>query len=404
MLTLFRALHHRPFALLWGGQTVSVLGDNIFQVALAWWVLEETGSAVAMGTVLVLRTLPMLAFQLVVGVLVDRMPRLPLIVLSDLLRGLVIGIAAWLAFGGQLTVWYVYALSLIFGTVSAFFLPATRAVVPDVIPAQDLPSANSLTSLSRELSGIVGPGIGAAVVLLGGTALAFALDGLSFLFAAGCLLPVMRTTTLTPEEPEKRGMIGDLRIGLKAVLDSPWLWVTIGVAGLSNIAYGGPMGVALPFLIKDRWQADVGILGLFYSASSLGSVLAALWMGRVRRLRRRGLTLYGAWMLIGVFVIIIGLPVAIPVVLAASLLIGACNAILGLVWENTLQECVPRRLLGRVTSVDYLGSGILEPVGYAAGGWATAALGPSLVFVVGGALQTALIGLGLLHPKIRSLD
>jgi DHA3 family tetracycline resistance protein-like MFS transporter len=109
-------------------------------------------------------------------------------------------------------------------------------------------------------------------------------------------------------------------------------------------------------------------------------------------------------MLIGVLVVAIGLPITIPGILLASLMIGACNTILSLVWVNTLQEFVPRNLLGRVTSVDYLGSYLLLPLGYALGGWAAEAIGPSLVFILGGTLQTALIALGLLHPKVRSLD
>jgi MFS family permease len=198
--------------------------------------------------------------------------------------------------------------------------------------------------------------------------------------------------------------VQDLRQGLAAVTASPWLWVTISVAGISNIAYAGPMEVVLPFLIKEHRHADVSVLGLFYSASSLGAVAAAIWLGRVPRLRRRGLMLYGAWMLIGVMVIMIGLPIPIPGLLVASLIIGACNTTLGLVWINTLQEYVPRHLLGRVTSVDYLGSYLFLPLGYACGGWAAELVGAPLVFVMGGALETLVIALGLLHPQVRSLD
>jgi len=404
MPTLLRALRHRPFALLWAGQTISTLGDKVFQVALAWWVLQKTGSAVAMGTVLVLTMAPMLVFLLFGGVLVDRLPRVRLMLISDVVRGAAISSAALLAYSGRLAIGHVYVFSLIFGTVDAVFQPAFRSVIPELSPPDDLPSANSLTSLSGQLSGIAGPAIGASVVLLGGAPLAFALDGLSFFVSGLCLLPLLGSVTPPQHQKAAAGIWGDLREGMRAVLASPWLWVTIGVAGLSNIAYSGPMDVALPFLIKNRWQADVNVLGLFYSAGSLGSVLAAVWMGRRRKLRRRGRTLYSAWMLIGVLVMAIGLPIGIPGILAASLLIGACNSILGLVWVNTLQEFVPGSLLGRVTSVDYLGSYLFLPVGLTLGGWAADRLGPSPVFLIGGALHASLVALGLLHPKVRSLD
>jgi len=404
LTSLFRALRGRPFALLWGGQAISLLGDRLFDIALAWWVLEETGSAVVMGTVFVLSILPMLIFLLIGGVLVDRFPRLGLMLVSDLTRGLVVGLMAALAFTDLLVLWHVYVFSLVSGFVEAFFQPAYRAVVPDVTPREDLTSANSLTSLSEQFGGIAGPALGATIVAAGGTPLAFALDSLSFAVSGVCLLAIARRATSPGHSETSPGIIGDLREGLATVAASPWLWVTIAVAGLSNIAYTGPMDVGLPFLIKEHRHADVSVLGLFYSAASVGSVLAAIGLGRVPRLRRRGLTLYSAWMLIGIMVILIGLPIPIPGILAAAFVIGAANTILGLVWVNTLQEHVPQHLLGRVTSVDYLGSYLLLPLGMAFGGWAIDQVGAPLVFVAGGACETILIALGLLHPQIRGLD
>jgi MFS family permease len=401
---LLRALKNRPFALVWSGQTVSLLGDRIFQVALAWWVLEKTGSAVAMGTVFIFSTIPMLVFLLIGGVLVDRFPRLWLMLISDLARGLVIGTVAVLAYLDRLEIWHVYLFSLVFGFVDAFFQPAYRAVMPEVTPADDLTSANSLTSLSGELAGIAGPAAGAAIVALGGTPLAFALDSCSFLASAVCVLPILGLASSPKLEHKSSSVLADLREGLAAVMASPWLWVTILVAGLSNIAYAGPMEVSLPFLIKDYRHVGVGMLGLFYSATAIGSVLATIWLGRLPKLRRRGYLLYGSWALIGIMVIMIGLPVPIPVILIAAAVIGACNATLALAWINSLQEMVPRHLLGRVTSVDYLGSYIFLPLGFAFGGWAAERFGAPLVFIFGGALQTLFVLLGLLHPRVRTVD
>ena len=403
-MSLFRALRHRSFALLWTGQTASRLGDSLYQVAMAWWVLEKTGSSVAMSAVLIFNMAPMLIFLLVGGVMVDRFPRLWLMLASDLARGLLVAVMAALAWMGRLEIWHVYVISFVFGLVDAFFQPAYRAAVPEVTPESALTSANSLTSLSGELSGIVGPAIGAAIVKLSGTPLAFALNGASFLIAGCCLLPILKLATSTRPQEASHGVMGDLREGLGAVLASPWLWVAIAIAGVSNITYAGPMGVALPFLIKDHLKADVSALGLFFSLSSLGAVLAAVWMGRFARIRRRGLKLYGAWMMVGVLVCAIGLPIPIAGVLVAAFGIGVFNSILGLIWTHSLQESVPRNLFGRVSSVDYLGSYLLLPVGYAVGGWATQQLGPAMVFVVGGALQAALIALGLSHPKVRQFD
>jgi len=371
MISSFRALRQRPFALLWSGQTISRLGDNFYRVALVWWVLEKTSSAVVMGTVLICSDVPMLVFLLLGGAMVDRWPRLPLMMISDLVRGLAVGLMAALAFVNLLQVWHIYVISLIFGIVDAFFQPAYRAAVPEIVPGDHLPSANSLTSLSGEISGVIGPAMGAGMVALGGTPSAFALDALSFFISVACLLPILRLSGSPRAEEPAGSILRDVRAGLGVVFGTPWLWITIAVAGISNITYAGPMGVALPFLIKNHLHAQVGVLGLFYTSMSLGAVLTAFWLGRYTLIRKRGLKLYGVWMLIGIMVVLIGLPISIPGVLVAAFVIGGANTALGLIWVNTLQEQIPRELQGRVSSVDFLGSSLFAPVGYAVGGWAT---------------------------------
>jgi MFS family permease len=150
-LTLFTALSARSFTLLWSGQTLSRVGDHLYQVALAWWVLQTTGSASAMGTVLICSFTPMLVFLLLGGVAVDRFPRIRVMLASDLLRGVVLAAVTALAFGHLLTLEQVYVASLLFGLVDAFFQPAYTAVVPDLAPAEALSSANALTSLSQQI-------------------------------------------------------------------------------------------------------------------------------------------------------------------------------------------------------------------------------------------------------------
>jgi MFS family permease len=404
MPMLFYALKHRHFALLWSGQTISRLGDDFYRIALVWWVIEKTDSAVAMGTVLILTTTPMLLFILLGGALVDRLPRLPLMLVSDFVRGTLVGLMALMSFADALQIWHIYVISLIFGFLDSFFIPAYRAAVPELTPPELLPGANSLTSLSREISGIIGPALGASLVALGGSAIAFGLNALSFFISALCLLPILNLSKFPKHKEESRGILLDVKEGLGTVFGTPWLWITIAVAGISNITYAAPMGVALPFLVKDHLQADVKALGFFYTFMSLGAMLAAIWLGRYSTIRRRGLKLYGAWMLIGIMVAVIGLPVTIYGVLFAALIIGGANTAVGLLWVNALQDLIPHEMQGRVSSVDYLGSYILEPVGYAVGGWATQLLGPVLIFVIGGLLQSGLIGVGLLHPKVRNLD
>jgi DHA3 family tetracycline resistance protein-like MFS transporter len=415
---LFQALRHRPFALLWFGQTASRLGDSLYRVALAWWVLEETGSATAMGTVFIFSFTPMLLFLLVGGLAVDRLPRLRVMLVADLVNGAVMLIVAALAGLQLLEIWHVYAATTVFGLVEAFFFPAYSAAVPELTPPDLLPSANSLTSLSVQLAGVLGPALGAGIVAVGGAASAFGLNGLSFLLAAGAMVLLLRrvpdlavagraaqSPTAPPREtPPRPNPLRDLREGLAIILRSPWLWVTIVVYGLINITLMSPRQVALPFLVEQTMRADVGTLGLIYSAGSVGSVLGSVWLGRRTHIRRRGWLAYGATIVGGGAVMVYGLWPIVPVVLAASFGVGFTMALVNLVWTNTVQEMVPREALGRVFSIDALGSFALLPLGSGLAGWATDLVGPPLVFIVGGFLTALLAALGLLHPGVRNLD
>ena len=415
-MNLFKSLTHRPFALLWSGQTASRLGDSLYRIALAWWVLQKTGSATAMGVVLVFSSVPMLIFLLVGGVATDRFPRLRVMLISDILSGLVISLVALLAFTGWLEVWHIYIASILFGLVKAFFYPAYTATIPEITPKELLPSANSLTSLSQQGASIIGPAIAAGIIAFSGTSTAFVLDALSFFISAACILPIfssnpsLNQSQLTLSKKAASGkqalelVFCDIQEGFKVVFASSWLWITIALFGFINAASAGPMSTSLPFLVKENLHQEVGVLGLFTSMSSAGFVLGALWLGRLTKIRYRGLFAYISTLMTGVCVATFGLTQFIPILAAAAFVNGIFMSFFGLIWTNSLQELVPRHLLGRVSAIDSLGSFVLLPIGFAVAGWATDLIGAPWVFTVGGTLTISLALLGLLHPAIRGLD
>ena len=403
-MSFLRALRIRSFALLWAGQTISRLGDSLYRIALSWWILERTGSAAAMGLLAVFSFVPMLLFLLVGGVVVDRLSRFRIMLVSDLVNTVVVGLVTVLAVTERLELWHIYAASVVFGLAEAFFAPAYNASVPQIVPPEERPSANSLTSLSWQLSGVVGPALGAFIVAAGGTSLAFGLDSLSFLVSAACLIPLrfIRLTTVPAEQ--RSSPLSDLRAGLRTVAASPWLWMSILVFAGVNVTEAGPRNIALPFLIHDHLGLNVEALGLVASVFSIGSITGAVVLGRARKLRRRGLLMYGATALGGLTVVLYGLAPNLGVLLGVALIYGVTWSSVSLVWANTLQEMVPQEQLGRVSSIDALGSFVLMPVGFALAGVLTDRIGPALVFVIGGIATMALALLGYLHPGVRKLD
>lgn len=403
-MKLFHSLKNRSFALLWTGQTVSRIGDFVYQIALAWWVLQKTGSAKVMGTVLICSFTPMLLFVLIGGVTVDRFSRTKVMLISDIVRGILVGGVAVLAFLKLLEVWHVYVASVLFGLADAFFQPAYAAVVPEVTPPEDLMSANSLTSLSLQVGRVAGPALGAGVVAWGGTATAFAADALSFFISAACLFPLRGLPAPRRDGTTSSSVMREMREGFGTVLKSRWLWCGMLVIALINISLSGPFSVAIPFLVKQMPHANVGLLGTLYSTFAVGAGLAAIWLGRFTKFHRRGVSMYCGVALAGLGMLAIGLPIALAFIFVAALVNGAALEVGGLIWTNTLQELVPAEQLGRVSSIDSLGTFVLMPVGFAMAGWATDRVGPARVCVAGGALTIVLAAVGLLQRSVRMVD
>ena len=324
----------------------------------------------------------------------------------------------------------VVAFGAAFGSVEAFFYPAYMAAVPGLVPSGDLPSANSLQQLSRRLASLVGPAIGASLVAAGGTAAAFALDAASFAASAILIVVAMRLAgpvrarasrlDLTPTaaladasgHPDAERVIvaarpsalADLREGLRTVAEAPWLWIAIVLAGVTGITLAGPIGAGLPLLVERHLHAGVEVLGLLQATIAGGAILAAIVLGSRPRLRHRGLLLYGAWISFALGIAAAGLPIGVPGVIVAAAVVGASGAAVGLAWTNTLQDLVPPERLGRVASIDAMGSSALEPVGFVLAGTAADAVGPATVFLGGGLLSAAIIALALTQRSIRELD
>jgi DHA3 family tetracycline resistance protein-like MFS transporter len=188
------------------------------------------------------------------------------------------------------------------------------------------------------------------------------------------------------------------------VVATPWIGLTIGAATITNISLAGPLGVAVPLLVARSLGGSVGVLGLYGSAVAVGAVVAAVSLGSRARLRRRWRLVYGWWIAFALAAAAMGLPLGVGGLLASALVIGFGEVAVGLAWTNSLQDHVPDELLGRVYSLDYLGSAALIPVGYLVAGMASDAFGPSAVFLAGGLISAAVLAAMTALPQIRALD
>jgi MFS family permease len=216
--------------------SVSLLGDGIYFVAIAWQVYELSNAPTALSIVGVAWTLPMVLFLLAGGVLSDRFDRRSLMILSDLVRALAIGVIGVLSVSGVLELWHLLVLVAVYGAGEAVFGPAFNAIVPDIVPQEHLVQANSLDMLMRPLGAqLLGPAIGGIAVATLGAGAAFLLDAATFVVSAACLLAIPRRPLPIPEV--RAGAMRELGEGFRFVRGHVWLWGTLAAAAVSLLFF-----------------------------------------------------------------------------------------------------------------------------------------------------------------------
>lgn len=420
-----RVLKSRSFAMLWFGQTISSMGNSIFSIALAWQVLLLTRSATAIGIVLLAVSLPQLVFLLLGGVTADRLPRRLIILCSDSVCGLIVLLITILGLIGYLSVWLLVIESLIFGISISFFRPAIGSIITDLVPKDELNSANAWRALSDNIAQLLGPLLGALLIALITPLGAFAINALSFFIAVLFLLPVRiqeshmtaapqtaDRLTLTTKITTRRGrfhrVIADMAEGLDYVRKLRWWWVTTICAAIGNIGIVAPLTVALPLLVHNVYIQGAWLLGLIGSSGAIGSILALLIIGQAKTMRRRGIVTHLLMIPTCMGFIIFGLPfshtAAAIVAPLAGAMIGFGLAYFNTVWFTITQEMIPREKLGRVLSLDTLGSKAMVPVAQGLGGFLTDGVGPALVCIMSGVLCLITVIIPLLVRDVREID
>jgi DHA3 family tetracycline resistance protein-like MFS transporter len=394
----------RDYALLFAGMTVSLLGDGIYLVAIAWQVYELSNAPMALSIVGVAWTLPLVVFVLLGGVVSDRVDRRKVMIAADLIRFAGIAVLGALSVAGALELWHVIVLVAVYGAGEAFFGPAFGAIVPDIVPRDQLVQANSLNQLMRPLAHrLVGPAVGGATIALVGAGGAFLVDAGTFVISAAALA-AMQPRRPQREETEAGSVVRDIREGWRFVRERTWLWGTLIAASITLLVFWGPHEVLIPYIVKNDLGGGAAALGLVFAAGGVGSVLAAIAVGQ-RGLPRRHITfMYVAWTLGGLAIAGYGVASALWQAMAVSFVVGALDTAGLIVWGTMIHRLVPSALLGRVESFDWLVSIALVPVSFAVTGPIAAGLGAQATLVGAGILGALGTIAFLFLPGMRDLE
>lgn len=373
-------LKNARFRRLWIGQGLSFVGDFVSTVALVLLVVDVSGSASAVGGVLVARLLPTLASPLV-GVLADRLDRRAVLVAADLVRAVLL---LALIFARDLPL--IYALVFLLGVAQTVFNPTVRAAFPSVVGGGDLTRANALISGTFSFSVMAGPALGGVLVASVGVELAFLLDALTFL-ASAALLSTIRLPA--PErDGDEEGFFEELRAGFGYLASARVPLAIVAGAFLATLTANATIP-AEAFLAKDTFGAgDVGyglLASLWGGGMILGSALTAVLGGRT------DLTLlyFSSIFATAVALVGVGLSPTFVLALGAVAVAGVANGVDNVATDTVLQTRVPDAFLGRVFAARFMTFSAGEALAYPLGGLLVDAAGPRSTYLLAGAATAA---------------
>lgn len=388
------------FRRLFLGRTTSLVGDGIAPIALAFAVLDLTGSATDLGIVLAAHGLTITALVLAGGVYADRISPRRAMLWADLTRTASTGVVAALLLTGVAEIWELALLYAITGAATALFNPASNAIVPQIVPGRRLQEANALLTFSRWAGKSVGPALAGVLLALGSPGTALAADAATFAVSAACLWGVRAPGVRSEEEGEP--FLAELRHGWKEFSSRSWMVAIIISASISNAIFFPIFQVLGPTVAKES-------LG----GSSSWALIAALWgvgglLGGIVaigvRPRRPLLVSEGFVALIALPVFALAVPASTAVIAAAALLAGGTVSLAEILYETTAAQHIPPQALSRVIAYDWFGSLALEPVTLALIGPLAAGIGVSTTLWLGALAMTLCQLCVLLVPSIRHLE
>jgi MFS family permease len=393
-------LRNRNYRLLWIGASISLLGDQFYLVALPWLVLQLTGSAVAMGTIMMAAAIPRALLMLLGGVLTDRRSPRKIMMSTATARTIFVAAIAVLLWMHALRVWELYVLGFAFGVADAFSFPAASAYLPVLVSREQLVAANSVSQTTAQITGIAAPTPAALIIKTLGLAWAFLIDAVSFLFIIAALWQL-------PDPPKMQQSAGKPPVwksileGFAYVRRDVPLRSLMLLAAMLNLCTTGPMGVGLPYLTKTKFGSPTAY-AIVISSAAAGGLLGAFAAG-VWRVKRRGILLLAACVVISVCVGSVGSLPQLWMIATAFFFMAICSGLANVQIAAWLQQRVGPAVRGRVFSVLMLASFGLMPISLAAAGFLVA-WSLQYMFVVAGSAMLTVTVFGMLQKQVRMIE
>jgi MFS family permease len=395
-----RPLRHRAYRRLVGTVAGSELAEGLWVVAVVWQVIALGGGASAFSAVSGALAGGLVLTALLGGVLADRVSQRRILQAVAAVQVAGAALVAAASLTGTLRPAELVVVAAVIGMAGGLAFPAYAALLPRVVPAEELQAVNGLEGVLRPVVlYAVGPALAGAVVAAAGPGVALlavtAASGASL--ACACAIPAVAAPA---EDARPTGMLTDLREGFRYMLTTRWLLVTIVFACLMVLVVLGPLEVLVPFAVKDRAGGGPGEHALVLAVYGIGGAAGSFAAGSLRTPRRYLTTMIVMWSLASLPLAVFGLATALWPMVLAAFVVGAVFSAPQVIWETLLQRRVPARLLGRVSSLDFFVSLGLMPVSMALAGPASAVLGLTPVFLVAAFAPVAIGAVALVVGRL----
>jgi MFS family permease len=392
------ALQQRDFRLLWLGMVVSQIGSWMQQITQSWLLWELTHSALMIGLYGLCRSVPFIACSLYAGALADRVDRRRLLILTNCVNAIFPLVIGALVALGRIEPWHLYLAACCSAVVDSFDLPARQALIPALVPRDQLMGALALTSSIRRATGLIGPSLGGVVVVVAGAAGAFFLNGVGFLTVAAAAV-LMHARVGRPKAPTTDSLTM-VREGLSYVLHHRLLGTMMGVEAFVTVC--NSYSAVLPLFADEVLGVGPAGLGMLMSAPGLGAVIGSVGLVSRGDVRDKGRLMLVSGALLGVAMICFAWSQLFLLSLVALVAVGFFDIVYGAVRNTIVQMAAPDRFRGRVMSLHTLTNRGLGPGGNFLTGGLAAALGAPAALTVLAVVSTVLVvWRGLALPALR---
>jgi len=405
----------RNFRLLWIGESISLLGDQFFFIALPWLVLQITGSALALGTVMALMGIPRALFMLIGGAFVDRFSPRTVMMVSNVVRLILAALLSVLVLTDTIRIEMLYGFALAFGLADAFYFPGQTAIVPQLLPEDQLQAGNTFVQGTAQLSGFLGPVLaGALIALLGhaatadatpgmkGIGIAFSLDTVSFVVSLLCL-GLMRITKVSQPAGKQQNVIDSIKEGFSYLWGQSVLRAFFLLIVAMNFLILGPIIVGIPVLANTRLAEGAAAYGIIMSAFGGGALLGIILSNVIPlKPRHMGSMLLFITSSLGIGIALMPLFTSTAIIAVITLVMGMGNGYTTIILFTWMQKRIPQELMGRVMSLIMFSSVGLSPVSNALAG-AILQINLNALFIGGGLLMAAISLLAIALPAVRQM-